>query len=118
LKHSVPNEISLSNHSAQGSDNCVKEVDRFQQQEMKDDSKEIVSCNHNRTDVHKTKCGHAQDLYKFKPDKIPTWGRGSGHKIPVLTKKLFGWKISFPKWSVTGYIKNTPGHCQQCPRVG
>lgn len=29
---------------------------------------------------------HAQDLYKFKSDKMP--GGGGAHKIPSLTEKL------------------------------
>lgn len=31
----------------------------------------------------------AQDLYKFKPDKILALKRGTEHKVPLLTKKLF-----------------------------
>lgn len=29
------------------------------------------------------------NLYRFKQDKIPGQRRGSGHKVPFLTKKLF-----------------------------
>lgn len=62
---------------------------------------------------------YAGDLYKIKPDQIPAWKRGSEHKVPPLTKKLFATdgcrrgKINFLQWSANGYINFTPGQAVQ-----
>lgn len=34
-------------------------------------------------------CGYTNDLHRFKSDKTPALQRGSGHKVPPLTHKLF-----------------------------
>lgn len=59
---------------------------------MAADSREIVLSRHSRTGAcvnSQRLWHHAWGLHSFKPDKIPVWGRGSGHKAALLTKGLF-----------------------------
>lgn len=54
-----------------------------------------------------------QDLHKFKPDSVSEGKKGSGHKVPLLAKKLFAtdsWsrrKAHFLQWSGNGSINHT-----------
>lgn len=66
------------------------EVERSYEPEAVGDSKETVSPRHNRLrQINSQRLLHpAQDLHRFKPDKIPAWRR-SGHELSSLTKKLF-----------------------------
>lgn len=76
----------------------------------------LLGNSHSRTNPHMNSQKlrqYVQALYKFNPDKVSALRRGSRHKIPPLTKKLFAvntcWegKISFLQWSVTGNINHT-----------
>lgn len=72
---------------------------------------------HNKANGHKTSKRlwlPAQDLHKFKADKIPRLGRGNIHKVLLLTKKLFAKEICwerenlFSVMSNIGYISHSP----------
>lgn len=55
------------------------------------DSKETASSRPNRTHAHMNSQRLPQhtDMHRLKPEKIPTWRRDGGLKVPGLTKKLF-----------------------------
>lgn len=53
-------------------------------------SKETLSYRHNRTCKHVSPerlWQQAQDLHRFKPDKVPMLRKGHGHELPSLAKK-------------------------------
>lgn len=39
-------------------------------------------------------CEHAQDLCKFKPDKIPASRKGQGHKVSLLDEELLAFTVA------------------------
>lgn len=52
--------------------------------------KEIAVSKHNMADAHvntQNLLHHAQDLHRFKLDKIPAHARRSGHSTPTPDKK-------------------------------
>lgn len=81
-----------------------------------DDSKEIVSSRHSRTNVHvNSHRGIHKPLHRFKPDRISALRGGIKHGILPLTQRLFlidtsgNWKNhNFLQQSIIGYINYTP----------
>lgn len=58
---------------------------------------------------------YTQDLYHVKPDKVPAWRRGSGHKVPPQIKKLFAVDTHWEKEKIlSGVILGIQPH----PREG
>lgn len=64
-----------------------------------------------------------ESLYKVQRDKTPVQKRGTGHKSPVLARKLITntargrGKISFLRWSETEYINHTSREALRSERV-
>lgn len=110
LEYSFLNRISVSNPSPQSLGIYVEEeVERLLRTKV-NDSKETVSCRHNRADAHMNsqtlwKC--LQYLHRLKTDKILAQKMSTGHEVPPLTK-LFAsdpfWEkeISVLQWSDAG----------------
>lgn len=71
----------------QGSGTYAEEdMERLLEAEVVDDSKEIVSSRHNRTDAHTNP--QRLEVSQVKAAQGPSLRRGSGHRVPSLTKKL------------------------------
>lgn len=57
-----------------------QKVERLEEPEVLNNSKEIVFFKHNRAETHRDREG-TQDLHMFKPDKIPVLRGGVGVKV-------------------------------------
>lgn len=88
---SYKQDIFSSNSRLQGSIQFAEEeVERLQEPKVMDDSKEILSSRHNRTDAHKNSqrlWKHNQVSCRFEPDRSPSLRGGSGHGLPPSNKK-------------------------------
>lgn len=66
-------------------------VEGLEESEEKGEFKNTAFSGHNKAIEHMNSWWlwqHTQDLCKFKPDKIPRWDRGHGHKTLPLAEGL------------------------------